>query len=69
MPEDTNEKTLSEMKKKIDRIEELVHELRALGRNVPVIEQNVYNLLSTVYVLKFGISDVAEINEQGGSND
>ena len=53
--------TLAEMKQKIDRIEALALELRDLGRGAPVIERNVIQLLSTTYVLKFGISDVAEV--------
>jgi hypothetical protein len=57
------EKTsLQEMKSKIDEIEKLARELNDLGQGVPVIEKNVENLLNTVFVLKFGISDIAEIN-------
>ncbi|MCF8039975.1 MAG: hypothetical protein K9K79_11735 [Desulfohalobiaceae bacterium] len=63
MPDEATRKRLQDMKQKIDHIERLAHELRNLGQSVPVVEQNVLTLLSTVYVLKFGISDVAEINE------
>ncbi len=57
------EKTrLQEMKSKIDQIEKLAWELNDLGQGIPVIEKNVQNFLDTVFVLKFGISDIAEID-------
>ena len=52
---------LQKMKSKIEQIEKLSYELEALGRGIPVIEKNVQSFLSTVYVLKFGISDIVEI--------
>ena len=57
-----SEKTLllQKMKSKIDQIENLSYELKKLGPGIPVIEKNVQGLLNTVYVLKCGISDVAE---------
>jgi hypothetical protein len=57
------EKTqLQEMKSKIEQIEKLACELNDLGQGIPVIEKNVQNFLNTVFVLKFGISDIAEID-------
>ena len=57
---------LSEMKKKIEEIERLVLDLRELGQGMPVIEKNARSILSLIYVLKFGISDVAEITDEEG---
>ena len=57
------EKThIQKMKSKIEQIEKLARELNDLGQGIPVIEKNVENLLNTVFVLKFGISDIAEID-------
>ena len=53
---------LQEMKFKIEQIEKLASELNDLGRGIPVIEKNVQNFLDTVFVLKFEISDIAEID-------
>ena len=53
---------LQEMKSKIEQIEKLALELNDLGKGIPVIEKNVDHFLNTVFVLKFGISDIAEIN-------
>ena len=56
-----NRTTLTEMKTRIDKIEQLVSELKALGREVPAVQKNCRNIMSATYNLKFGISDVAEI--------
>lgn len=56
--------TLSQMKTKIDQLENLAQELAQLGRGVPMIEKNCRNIISTAYVLKFGISDIAEIDSE-----
>ena len=53
---------LHEMKSKIDQIEKLALELNDLGQGIPVIEKNVDHFLNTVFVLKFGISDIAGID-------
>lgn len=53
---------LQEMKAKIDRIEELALELKELGQGVPAVEKNSRDILSATYNLKFGISDIAEID-------
>ena len=49
---------LREMNGKIEEIEKLARELNALGEGLPVIEKNTRNILSAIYVLKFGISDI-----------
>ncbi|MBW2039921.1 MAG: hypothetical protein JRI46_10110 [Deltaproteobacteria bacterium] len=48
------------MKKKIEEIERLVLELKVLGKGMPVVNKNVRAILSFIYVLKFGILDIAE---------
>lgn len=55
---------LREMREKIEEIERLVLELKELGKGMPVIEKNACSILSFIYVLKFGISDVAEITDR-----
>ena len=55
---------LREISEKIGEIERLVLELKELGQGMPVIEKNAYSILSFIYVLKFGISDVAEITDK-----
>ncbi|MFC1885742.1 hypothetical protein ACFLZM_01605 [Thermodesulfobacteriota bacterium] len=52
---------LKELKATIDQIEQLVHKLKASGAGVPVVEKNVRIFLSVINILKFGISDPAEI--------
>ncbi len=52
---------LKEMKATIDQIEQLVYKLKDSGAGVPVVEKNARIILSVVNVLKFGISDPAEI--------
>ena len=53
---------LQEMKFKIEQIEKLASELNDLGRGIQIIKKNVQNFLDTVFVLKFGISDIAKID-------
>ncbi len=55
---------LNQMKEKIDKIEELVLDLKALGKGIPTIEKNTRCLLSFVHALKFGISDVADVTKE-----
>ena len=52
---------LKEMKQKIEEIERLVFELKDLGRGMPVVEKNTRSILSFTHVLRFGISDLAEM--------
>ena len=58
---DQNWGQLREMKKRIEEIERLVLDLKELGQGMPVVEKNARAILSLIYVLKFGISDVVEI--------
>ena len=55
---------LNHMKEKIDKIEELALDLKELGKGIPVIEKNTRCLLSFVHVLKFGISDAADVTQK-----
>jgi hypothetical protein len=55
---------LQEMSEKIQTIERLILELKDLGQGMPVIEKNACSILSFIYVLKCGISDVAEITDE-----
>lgn len=52
---------LKDMKEKIEEIERLVLELKDLGRGMPVVEKNAQSILSFTHVLRFGISDLAEV--------
>jgi len=52
---------LNDMKGKIEEIERLVLELRDLGRGMPVVEKNAQSILSFTHVLRYGISDLAEV--------
>lgn len=52
---------LGPMKAIIDQIERLLNTLDELGGTLPVIEKNVRAMSCYVNVLKFGISDLAEI--------
>ena len=53
---------LQELKSTITGIEKLAWELNDLGQGIPVVEKNAQILLNTVFVLKFGISDIIEID-------
>ncbi len=55
---------LKELKKKIDQIEVLARELQQAGAGIPVIEKNARSILSFVNVLKFGVSDPAELSDK-----
>jgi len=52
---------LKKMKERIDEIERLACELRNLGRGAPGVEKNAQSILSFTHVLRFGISDLAEV--------
>ena len=58
----SNNLLLQKLKSRIDQIEKLSYELEDLGAGIPTVEKNVQNLLSAAYILKFGISDIAEID-------
>jgi hypothetical protein len=56
-----NQVVLRKMKTRIDQLEKLALELKELGHGVPAVEKNSRNILSAVFNLKFGVSDVADI--------
>jgi hypothetical protein len=53
---------LLRINERVGAIERLALELKQLGQGVPAVEKNAESILSTVYVLKFGISDIAGID-------
>ena len=55
-------KVLEDMRDKIDRIETLAQELASSGKGLPVIEKNARVILTAIYLLKFGVSDVVELD-------
>lgn len=55
--------TLRKMKETIERIEEHALHLRSLGKEVPAVEKNARNILSTVSLLKFGVCDIVDIQD------
>jgi hypothetical protein len=54
---------LKQMKNKIDQINQLTIELKALGKGIKTVEKNSRNILSATYNLKFTISDIVDIEE------
>ena len=62
MAGDSDRKKLRQVAEKIAQIESRALELKHLGQGIPAIEKNARDILNTVYVLKFGISDIAEID-------
>ena len=57
-----NSLLLQKLKSRIEQIEKLSYEMKEIGEGIPVVEKNVQSLLSAVYILKYEISDVAEID-------
>ena len=57
----TDKMQLRKMRKRIDQLERLTMELKEIGQNFPVVDKNCRNILSATYILKFGISDIADI--------
>lgn len=55
--------TLRAIRENIDRIEEYAQQLKTLGEGVPAVETNARCILTSVYLLKFGISDIVGIHE------
>jgi hypothetical protein len=51
------------MKECLDQIEGQLNTLNSLGKGMPVIEKNVRALWSFVHALKFGVSDIAELEQ------
>ena len=58
--ENSDRDRLRQMAEKIAQIESRALELQQLGKGLPVVEKNARDLLHIAYILKFGISDVAE---------
>ena len=52
---------LKEMKANIEQIEQLVLKLKASGEGIPAVEKNAMIILSFVTILKYGISDPADL--------
>ncbi|MCJ7809326.1 MAG: hypothetical protein MUP26_03580 [Desulfobulbaceae bacterium] len=52
---------LKKMHAKIAEIEMRINELRSLGAGLPAVEKNTRSMLNCIYVLKFGISDIVDI--------
>ncbi|KPJ77511.1 MAG: hypothetical protein AMJ54_07870 [Deltaproteobacteria bacterium SG8_13] len=59
--ENSDRDLLRRMAEKITQIESRAQELQQLGKGLPAVEKNARDILHTVYVLKFGISDIADI--------
>jgi hypothetical protein len=51
---------LRKMKEKIESIEQEALDLKTLGDGVPMVEKNVQTILSAIYCLKFGVSDIVD---------
>ena len=60
-----NSRLLTEMEARIKGIENLAGELKDLGEGIPAVEKNARCILSLVYALKFGISDVVDLESEG----
>ena len=53
---------LQQMKDSIDQIEEHARHLRLLGEGVPAVVKNARTILSSVHILKQGISDIVDLH-------
>ena len=54
---------LEKMQECIEQIEGRLLDLKKLGGEMPVIEKNVRAMMSFIHALKFGISDIAEMDK------
>ena len=54
---------LKEVGSRVQTIEKLAHEIESLGGSVPSIAMNARMLLATVFVMKWGTSDLMEADE------
>lgn len=50
-----------EMKNRIDRIDQLLAEIKELGQGMPVVDKNVRCMKSFTHALGFGICDLADL--------
>ena len=55
---------IEEIKRIINQLDGLLTDLGRLGREMPVIEKNVKAMMSFVAVLKYGISDIPQLEER-----
>jgi hypothetical protein len=55
-------KLLNEMKEKINETESTIRQLRDMGKGIPVVEKNTRCMLSFTHTLKFGISDLCDLD-------
>lgn len=55
---------LKEVNSRIDSIEILAREIEDLGSSVPAIAKNARAVLVATYVMRFGVSDLAELDER-----
>ena len=60
---------LQDMRQKIAAIDQLALELADIGRGLPVIEKNVQAIRSFTHALRFGISDLADLDDGKGGKD
>jgi hypothetical protein len=65
--ERVGENNFGKMKEIIDQIEKDLLALNKLGGEMPVIEKNVRAMMSFIYALKFGISDIVDLGVKEGS--
>ena len=54
---------LKEMKANIEQIKQLVIKLKESGAGIPMVEKNAMIILSFVDILKYGISDPADLTD------
>jgi hypothetical protein len=54
---------LRRMDEEIKAIEQHALHLASLGDHLPVVEKNARSILSAIYVLKFGISDIVDVHQ------
>lgn len=65
-----NLETLREMQEKIECIKACAQQLLSLGKGVPAVETNARCILTAVYLLKFGVSDILQVQEaQAGCSE
>jgi hypothetical protein len=57
---------LGKMKECLDQIEKRLLDLKKLGGEMPVIEKNVRAMMSFIHALKFGVSDMVDMEEKRG---
>lgn len=57
-----NKDVLLQMKAAIGQLEELTFELKQMGQGIPAVEKNSRSILSAVFNLKLGISDIADLD-------